>query len=419
MVLVLLHTRACQRLTYGAVTVNQAVASLAVPIYTCRRSAKCVFSPREANSMATKYRIGVIGHTGRGNYGHGIGNVWLEMPGCEIVAVADANAEGLADQVKKLRAPKGYPDYLKMLDEAKPDIVSICPRWLDQHRDMVVAAAERGIHMYMEKPMCRDLVEADAMVAACEKRNVKFTIGFQTRYGPAMRVIRDLIDDGKIGRVLELRGRGKEDRRGGGEDLWVLGSHIMNLMHFFGGEPTWCFAQALQDGRRVGKSDVYDGKEGIGPLAADQVNAMYGMDDGVTAYFATHRNQGGGSRRFGLQIFGSKGVIEVQTGYVPNAFYLGDDKWSPGRSGSRWQPISSAGIGRPEPITEGGAHPGNVAACTDLISAIEEDREPELSIYDARMTVEMIAAVFESHRVDGPVSFPLKNRKNPLTMLGS
>jgi hypothetical protein len=64
-------------------------------------------------------------------------------------------------------------------------------------------------------------------------------------------------------------------------------------------------------------------------------------------------------------------------------------------------------------------HGGNVLAVKDLIAAIEQDREPEGSIYEARSATEMIVAVFESQRVGGPVSLPLKNRANPLTMLES
>ena len=41
---------------------------------------------------------------------------------------------------------------------------------------------------------------------------------------------RDLIEAGRIGQVLEIRARVKEDQRGGGEDLWVLGSHVLDLM---------------------------------------------------------------------------------------------------------------------------------------------------------------------------------------------
>ena len=69
-----------------------------------------------------------------------------------------------------------------------------------------------------------------------------------------------MIADGKIGRILELRGRGKEDQRGGGEDLWVLGTHIMDLIRLFGGDPTWCFGTVTAGGKPVTKADVVEGQ---------------------------------------------------------------------------------------------------------------------------------------------------------------
>ena len=360
-------------------------------------------------------RVAVIGHTGKGNYGHGLDQVWLAVPGCELVAVADADEQGRSEALQRLQVSKGYADYRKMLDEVKPDIVSIAPRWLDQHRDMVLAAAERGVHIYLEKPMCRTLGEADEMVAACEKHHVKLAIAFQTRYSPKLQAVRDLIYDGQLGNVLELRGRGKEDARGGGEDLWVLGSHVMNLMHQFGGEPEWCFATVLQNGRPITRKDVQSGAEGIGPLAGDTVEAMYGMPDGVTAYFASHRNATG--NRFGLQIYGSKGIVEILTGYLPQVHFLDDPSWSPGRSMKTWLPVSSAGVGQPEPLEDGGLPAGNIAACKDLISAILEDRQPEANVFEGRLTVAMIASVFESQRLGHPVTFPLQNRENPLSLM--
>ncbi len=365
--------------------------------------------------MLRKYRIAVIGHTGRGNYGHGIDMVWFEIPGCEIVGVADADDQGREAAVERLKAPKGYADYRQLLDETKPDIAAIGPRWLDQHRDMVVAAAERGIHVYMEKPFCRTPQEADEIVAACEQHKVKLAIAHQTRYSPRLQMVRQLIEDGAIGTVLELRGRGKEDARGGGEDLWVLGSHVMNLMHYFGGEPQWCCGTVLQDGKPVTKEHVKPGNEGIGPLAGDNVHAMYELDNGVSAYFGSRRNAAG--NRFGLQIYGSEGVIEILTGHLPAVHILQDAAWSPGRSGKSWVPVSSAGIGKEEPLRDGGLHGGNILACLDLMSAIEEDRLPECNMYEARMTIEMISAVFESHRLGGLAKFPLQNRGNPLDLL--
>ena len=61
----------------------------------------------------------------------------------------------------------------------------------------------------MEKPLCRTLQEADQTVAACGKHHVKLATAHQTLYGPKLKVIREIIRSGKLGRVWELRGRGK------------------------------------------------------------------------------------------------------------------------------------------------------------------------------------------------------------------
>ena len=368
-----------------------------------------------------KVRVGVIGHTGRGNYGHGLDTVWLEIDQAEIVAVADAHDAGRVKAMDRLHTGKGFADYRKMLDETEPDVVSICQRHLDQHKDMVVECAQRGIHMYMEKPMCRTLAEADEMVAACEKNNVKLALAFQTRYGPRLQRVKQMIEEGAIGDLVELRARGKEDHRGGPEDMWVLGSHLFNMIDFFTGDPRWCFAQVWQEGKPITAEDVYEGNEGIGLLAGDNIQAMYGLDDGVIATFGTRKNgvPSGKNSRFSLRIFGTTGAFDMTTGYMNPVYYLPSSNWAAPRYQQKWVEVSSAGPGEPEPLEPATNHHGNIVACRDLLAAIEEDRQPEASIYEGRTTVEMTAAVFESARQGRPVNMPLENRNNPLAALSA
>ena len=84
-----------------------------------------------------------------------------------------------------------------------------------------------------------------------------------------------------------------------------------------------------------------------------------------------------------------------------------------------WTPITSAGLGQPEPIADVKSQIGDhLRPGRDLLAAIREDREPLCSAADGRVIVEMICAVFESHRVGGArVTFPLTNRQNPLAQL--
>lgn len=365
-----------------------------------------------------KYRVGIIGHTGRGNYGHGLDLPWQHRDDCDVVAVADPHAGGREAAVKRTGAAKGYSDYREMLQKERLNIAVICPRWIDQHRDMAIACAEHGCHIYMEKPFCPTLGQADEIVQACEMRHLKFAIAHTNRYSPVLRVVKRLIRDGEIGDVLEVRARGKEDsRRGGGEDLWVLGTHMLDLTRSLVRDAESCFATVRQDGEPVQKKHVGNGNEGIGPLAGDHIQATYRFKSGVTGYFASKRGAGGSPGRFGLQIFGSRGVIEMQSGYLKPAYILKDPSWSPGRSGADWQFVTSAGVGKPETQAVGGHGGANVAAADDLIASIEGDRQPISSVYDARAATELIVATFESHRLGTAVDLPLKNRRNPLTML--
>jgi predicted dehydrogenase len=367
--------------------------------------------------MPKTYRVAVIGRTGKGNYGHGLDLVWRSIEKAEIVAVADEDAKGRAAAAQRLRARNAYADYRQMLAKERPQIVSVADRWLDRHRDMVVACAESGASIFLEKPFCRSLDEADTMVAACERHHVKLAIAHQTRYSPRLRRVRDLIAQGRLGDLIELRGRGKEDARGGGQDLMVLGTHIMDLMRLVAGDPRWCFARVTQDDRPITRQHVREGDEGIGPIAGDRIVTQYGFDKGVVGTFGTHRARHGAGARFGLHLFGSKGIITLTTGSLPAGYFLDDPSWSAGQSKAAWQEITSEGLGKPEPLKDGSALQGNIWIVKDLIEAIEQDRQPLGGMYDGRAALEMILAAYESHRRKGPVEFPLENRKHPLTML--
>jgi predicted dehydrogenase len=304
-----------------------------------------------------------------------------------------------------------------MLEKEKPQIVAICPRWVDQHREMALACAEHGCHIYMEKPFCRTLGEADEIIRACEMRHIKLAVAHISRYSPQLQRIHQLIQSGEIGDVLEIRARGKEDARGGAEDLWVLGTHVLDLMRAFGGEPESCFANLYQQGQRVTREHVRPGNEGLGPLAGDRVDAMYQFKNGIVGYFSSQKGAGGSPSRFGLRILGSKGVIDHTSGYANPAFLLNDITWGSSLTSNQWRTISSAGIDQPEPIKSTGYEGGNPAAALDLIEAIEQDRQPKCSMYEARGAIEMVLAVFQSHKIGAPAKFPLEAVENPLSSL--
>ena len=169
-------------------------------------------------------RVAAIGRTGRGDWGHALDRIWSGMDAARLVAVADDGPDGpaAARARNELPADAGFADWRRMIATVKPDVVAICQRWIDAHAEMAIAAAEAGVKgIFVEKPFVPTRAQADAVIAACRKSGTKLCVAFPTRHAPPYPVIRALIDDGRIGRVLELRGRGKEDVRGGGEDLTV------------------------------------------------------------------------------------------------------------------------------------------------------------------------------------------------------
>src|SRR5262249_13463381 len=160
-------------------------------------------------------------------------------------------------------------------------------------------------------------------------------------------------------------------------------------------------ARVWQGGKLVAKSDVREGGEGMGPVAGDRIAATYGFDKGIVGSFGTHRAHHGVGARFGLHIFGSRGVVPLTTGSLPPVYFVDDRSWSPGKSKAAWQEVSSAGLGKPEPLKDGGLDLANRWILQDLIEAIEKDRQPVGSMYDGRAALEMILAVYESHRLKG------------------
>lgn len=364
-----------------------------------------------------KYRVAVIGRTGKGAYGHSLDTVWLKCDRAEVVAVADENEAGRAAAAKRLGAKSAYADFRQMLDKEKPQIVSVAARWPDCHRDMVLACAEHGASIFLEKPVAQTLQQADEMVAACEKHHIKCAVAHQTVYSPRVKVVKDLIAAGTIGDVLELRGHGKEDKRGGGEDLMVLGTHTFDLMRHLVGDAKWCFARVQQAGRKAVTGDVRPGGEQIGPILGDQITATYGFAGLATGHFATHVAKAGVGSRYWLEVRGTKGVIHLGYGILPPAYLCEDPSGMFGQTGAPWREITSNGTGKPETLSAKELDNGNILIVNDLIDAIEKDRAPLDSIADGRAALEMIMAVYESHRLEKPVELPLKNRRHPLAAM--
>jgi predicted dehydrogenase len=351
--------------------------------------------------------VALIGDTGRGNYGHDWDLAWNSIAGVEVVAVADPDENGRRRALSRSHARKGYADYREMLATERPDIVTICPRWLDQRVAMVTAAAEAGSHILMEKPFARSLGEADAMISTIERRGIKVQVGHTARVAAVIATAAKMLRAGDLGTLLEIRGRGKEDRRAGGEDLVVLGTHVFDLMRYFAGDPEWVFGNITQNGKDVVRAMARQATEPIGPVAGDDISAEFRFAGGVTGYFASKASEDSTGRRFGLTLYGSKAGLFVPLYDVPGAppYLIRNAAWV----GSPWEripyPADQQGIAR-EKI--------NALMAADLIQAIETGRNPICGAADGRWTCEMITGIYQSHFSRSRTSFPLKHREHPL-----
>ena len=246
--------------------------------------------------LKKKYRAAAIGSTGRGDFGHGLDAALVQLPGVEFVAIADDNPAGLKEAGKRCGVAQLYTDYRRMLDTEQIDLVTIGMRHADRHEEVVVHCAEAGKHIYCEKPVAIDLASFDRMVEACDKQGVKLSVALPNRVSPAIQQALRMVREGRLGKLLSLRAQGKCDRRGGGEDLMVLGYHNLDLMCFFAGQPQWAFAQVLQGNSDATKDDAQPATEPIGPVAGDCVAAMFGFADQVHGYFDSHRDLQGVQR---------------------------------------------------------------------------------------------------------------------------
>ena len=125
---------------------------------------------------ARDYRACVIGHTGRGNYGHGLDTAFQKIPGVSVVALADPDEKGREAAARRAGAARTYADWHAMFHEEKPNLVAIGPRWVERRLEMITAAAVIGAHVYMEKPLAASLEEADAIVDVAARHKIKIAL---------------------------------------------------------------------------------------------------------------------------------------------------------------------------------------------------------------------------------------------------
>jgi predicted dehydrogenase len=360
-----------------------------------------------------KLKAAVIGHTGRGNYGHELDLIFNDRPNIEVVAVADPDAAGRSKAAARCQALREYDDYRQMLAKEKPDLVCIAPRWTDQHHAIAMAALRAGAHLYLEKPFTQTLEEADDLLAVAGQAGLKIAVAHQMPLAPSIQFLKNSIKAGVVGDLLQIRAHGKQDSRAGGEDMVVLGTHLFDLIRFLAGDVAWCSARILQKGREVTLQDARLPAENIGPVIGDEIEAQFALANGVMASFTSRAGNRQTAGHWGLELIGSQGIVKVLADVFPNVYVLKSGEWSDNGKTDQWRRLENDPTPSIPPA-ERSFIPANKRVVDDWLESIRGRREPVCSGLAAMKSLEMIMAVFQAGVSRARVSFPLQNRKHPL-----
>lgn len=166
----------------------------------------------------------------------------------EIVACSDLLADRASTFAKTHSIPLSYDSYETMLETEKLDAVSICtPNYA--HCGPTLLALQAGVHVLCEKPIAMNAEEAHLMVEAAHCSSGLLTIGHHMRFLPASRYLKQMIDDGDLGKIYfgksqALRRRGVPGwgqfhikSKSGGGPLIDLGVHTLDLITWLMGSP--------------------------------------------------------------------------------------------------------------------------------------------------------------------------------------
>ena len=353
-----------------------------------------------------RLKAAVIGHTGRGDYGHGLEGIFSNRPDIETVALADPDPGGCASTAAKIGAARSYSDYRELLERERPNLVSVAMRHADQHHAIALAALRAGAHVYCEKPFTTTPVEADELLAEAVQRGLKIAVAHTMRMMPVIVQFKQAVAEGLLGDLVELRAFGKQDMRAGGEDMMVLGSHLFDLMRLFLGDPLWCTARVLWHERDITPADRRMVKDNVGYLAGDQVFAHFAFPNGVNATFISDGRRRETIGHWGIEFFGSKRVARINCDIAPNVFVHRSAQWKAEGRTEAWEPMDPTLLKLPPPH--------NLGPVGDWLEAIANHREPECSGRNGARAVEMVLAVYHAALSGTRVAFPLALRTHPL-----
>ncbi|MDO4569134.1 MAG: Gfo/Idh/MocA family oxidoreductase [Planctomycetia bacterium] len=261
-----------------------------------------------------------------------------------------------------LAGAKGRTDWENVVRDPEIDIIHVCtPN--DLHFPMLQAAISEGKHIYCEKPVVMNASEGARLAALLENYRGVSHVVFHTRYFAAALKAKEMIDAGKLGRILEFRGaylqnshvdparpmRWKNLKESGGGVLNDIGSHLVDFADWLVGplEKTHAFASSPEP------SDLR--------RAADSMTMIWSAQNGAIGSLHISKVAHGTENDFMLEVYGTRGAVRFQLmdahfldycdGAKSTAPFGGDAGWTRVPVGNRYAapdtdfPATKSGVG--------------------------------------------------------------------------
>ena len=349
------------------------------------------------------YRVCILGCRSRGTV---TAQAYHAHPRVEVVGLCDLQPDLLNTLGDELGVSARYDDLDRMITETQPDIVAI-PAGTELHYDLSMRVLEHGVNMEVEKPMCVDLEQADAVMAKAAEKGVRVAVHHQGRVGGTMRAMRAAIDEGRIGALRYINGSGKGYY--GGYGLMNIGTHLLNNIIGLGGHCRSVTATAVTDGHPITPEDVVPSSSGMGTIAGEYITASLHLEGNVTANLVQHRYPQVDSEGYRMEVFGDEGRIfwnHANGWLLPNPHFVPDGEQD------RWEPLKPIYPDHYDPA--GPARPDDYAFADEYVRALDEGRDHECSGAEARHVLEIMMGVFESAAYGKRIELPQSRRDHPL-----
>lgn len=194
--------------------------------------------------MSDNLRLGVVGC---GGLGRREADISLQLAGVDLVGLADVNLQSAQELAEVHNVGFATDDYRELLMAGVDAVLVVTPTFT--HKEIVLAAAEAGVHIFCEKPMATSVADCEEMITAAEQAGVQLMIGYVLRFYPAYQEMQQMTEDGRLGDVrlawtVRMGGRPpvgigewrREKEKVGG--LYSAACHQMDLLLWMAGPAT-------------------------------------------------------------------------------------------------------------------------------------------------------------------------------------